>query len=725
MLIPINYKWFDEYIGDQLQKIDDIEVSTPIFAKYLNNQLAFDDTWNNELQEAYEAISEGKDIKSLSTKFTRTMNSAIDAFIRANNVEVEKFSRAFLKRIETDKKILSEQLSDLKRYSGNILTVETVRYKYTHLFEDKIPDSTALNSFIDETKNIDKAIGKDKNISSYARLELLQHEYEELIEYIKHGKCYSEVRGKLLGKDSLISAEKFSEEIFNAFRDGGYVLSGKVTAQEVVDAAYRIEKYEKLMKEMLSQKNEVWKEYKWISDHLGIIDIIYMDNWFKGHKEEFDKLYNMYIRLKLDQLMRISHLHNQVFNARLDAIVQSYLQDRAILFEAAGNLGSINSLYNIDPVDEYALFLAEEELITIETYLAMMKANGMNEIAINESTIISLDEAAFDNLKNYLINICKKISDTIGRFVDRVTELSGADKKFLDQNTDRLVSDVMITNTATLTNYYPFSNLMANLAKITFSATTNGELETRGEAGQWQTVDDYFTQGGQVAGIPFVAGKGSYKEQIMDNIRGNAQDISSNNITQRIRSNLLGFCKNDYPSIKNLINTDLNTLRIFGKLMDTYISTLSNNNNAQTTSTVQQTITVQGGELQAQQAAFSYEDTMEMYFNEVDIKQDNPINQVPKNQAAANANMAKEEANAQKDRNKAIINATKSFIKGNSQKMSAKMNLAQEAYRQSMKILRWYLREYNKQMGENNKQNNNQNNQQQNNSNNQNISDVI
>ena len=75
------------------------------------------------------------------------------------------------------------------------------------------------------------------------------------------------------------------------------------------------------------------------------------------------------------------------------------------------------------------------------------------------------------------------------------------------------------------------------------------------------------------------------------------------------------------------------------------------------------------------------------YFNEVDINDKNP-NSTPGNQADVNKANEKLEADAKKNRDKAISNATKSYIKVNTQKMSAKMNIAIEAYRQCMKILK-------------------------------------
>lgn len=140
--------------------------------------------------------------------------------------------------------------------------------------------------------------------------------------------------------------------------------------------------------------------------------------------------------------------------------------------------------------------------------------------------------------------------------------------------------------------------------------------------------------------------------------------------------------------------------------MDTYLATSANNNGDQVEFNSEVNVR-SSSEVQAQNASFSYEDTMTYYFNEVEIKQDGSpnANGVPKNQAAANADNQKAEANAKKEQDAKISKAVKSYIKANSQMLSAKMNIAVEAYRQSTKILKWYVTQYNNQTGENKNEN--------------------
>ena len=708
---------FKEEYNEIIEDIDNLE-EISLFSNLLDSQLSFEEEYNAQLQESYSSISEAKKYDIIRTKFTQAMNIVIENYIKQQNIQIYRYINSFRKRIKEDKENIYPYLNKLKKYDSNeFINLGNSRYKYTHIFEDAVPDEKSLEVFISARVEVDEALSKYKTVTNLERLETLKTEYEKLVDYIKSGECYSKARAELLGINGEVSAENFSEEIFKCFRAGGDLLSEQVTPKEVREAAERFSKYEELLKDITIGKDSIWEPYRWIKKNLFRADLEFTHDWFGESKEEFDKFYNLYINLKTTQLLRLSQLHTQVICSRFEAIAKSYIQDREILIKACSIVSSnSNDINDTNNLEEYALFLIEEQYNAIETYLAMTRAMGNDNLVINESEMIALDEAAFGNLKNYLINVCERLSDVFNKFLNKIQDLTKLDEKFLNDNLNKLTSDVMIKDEATLTNYYSFSDIMAKVGMVKFSSITADEIEARAANGQWQTPEDYATQTAtkEIAGFNYEAGGAPFKEQLENFLRGNKQDISSNALNPRMRANLVGFCKNDFPEIRKNIEFNQNALKTFGQEMDKYLATSANNNNAQTTTTVQKTMTAQTGTAQ-QQEAFSYEDTMTTYFNEVEIK-DNTPNTVPNNQAQANANMAKQDAQEQKDQNKAVANATKSFIKVNIQKCSALMNTVMGAYRQSMKILRWYLKEYNKQTqnqeagNRNNPTNNNQNN---------------
>lgn len=701
-LFPDNYNT-DTVTIEEISELENID----IMYKFLENKSDFDNSFQNILQEKYESINNNKIFNQLNNKILEVLKG----FQRASNIEVSKLIRSFNRKISQDKKDIYPYLSKLKEYKGSNIEIDDIRHTYSHIFEDQLPSSKALNDFIDIKIDIDKAINKDKTITNYERLEYLKNEYLKLTEYIKSGKCYSETRAKCLGLNGEISVENFLEELSKTFSDPNKDISGPLTIEEVRETAKRFEKYEKIINEINTEKNDIWKQYNYIINNLKSIDISYSVDWFGTSREEFDKFYKLYIELKLNQIVHMNEIYLTVFYYRIQTIVRSYLQDRNTLIKACAEIDATETVSNESFIEDYNLFLVEEQFNAVETYLSMMEANGINELVINESTIISLNEAKFDNLKNFLINICKRLSEAFDKFINRINELFKADEKFLNNNMKIITSDQIIKNEATISDYYSYNGLIKKLATITFKPTTSAEIVAKAEAGQWQTPEDYLKNGGAtgINGFTYDANKGSIKDQIEDYLRANKSNISSNALNAEIRANLAGYCKNDFPQIKKLIDADKAALKTFGKAMDSFIATSTSNSNQQTTSTVQQSISITPANQPAEQnASFSYEDTMLHYFNEVDINNNNP-NAIPGNQAKINKENEKSEADAKKDRDKAISNATKSYIKVNTQKMSAKMNIAVEAYRQCMKILKWYVKEYNKQNKEEKETNNEKN----------------
>lgn len=713
--------WFKDYI-DIDAPIDDM------LSEMIKDQSKLDERYTNDSIEFYNSLNEAVNKTEVLSKFQR---SAIEVYKNYANTYIykcNKFVSSFISKIADDMEDFEPYKDKLSRWdvdNKKAIEVSNRKYRYTNIFDNEIPSMDAFNTLKDVSIKVKEIV--DFEGSSVDKLKMLETEYRELFNYIKSGKCYSEARGKLLKTNKSISIEKFTTEIFNIFRDGGIVLSEQVSPKEVKETYERFKKYPELLKNLGNERKNVQKGYNAFLKEIKDLDLIALKPYFGKSSKEFDQFYAMYIKLRMDQIVRISQLSDEVFAAKLQAIVDSYIQDKCILIAACGRVKTEdNTKEFIDiVVDEYTEMLIEEEYNSIQIHLALLECLGENTLALNESTLISLDEAAFDNLKNYLINLCKKISDTIGRFVTRIEEYTKMNQRFFEANKDKIVSNVKINETATFTNYYSYSNLMKNLSAVTFKGVNSTELETKAENNMWQTPEDYFKTDGKpvISGFTYNPNGGSIKEQVEDALRGKAKEISSTQINQHVRANLLNYCTNDFQTIKKLTDTDMAALKQFGKAMDTYIATLSNNNGDQVE--FNQEVNVKSSsEVQAQNASFGYEETMLTYFNELEIEKDgSPTNGTPNNQAAINKENQKAEANEKKERISKISKAVKSYIKANSQMLSAKMNIATEAYRQSTKILKWYVTEYNKQQGGGD--NKNSNTRQNNGNNNETISDAI
>lgn len=726
MIIPNNL--FEDNYNNSIIDKSSIEDIYNIFDDTINYQDQLDEEYTDISLDFFESLTEAQRSKSESvTLFTSKMITIYKVYTDNFQKRFYAFSKAFSKKLSDDKETFKEYdrfLSNFAKKGNKGVNIGNTRFTYTHIFDNEVPSRKVLDTLIEYRIDMDKIV--DFKGSSIDKLKLIKDEYTTLSDYIKSGKCYSDARGKLLGTNKQINAENFPDEIFKVFRDGGKVLSEHVTPNEVVEAYTRYKKYDNLVADLARERRDIHREYMQYLKYIKSIDIAGLQQCFGDAGAEFDKFYAMYIKMRADQLIRLSQLNDQVIAGKLDAIVKSYIQDRSILIAACGNMQDDIKYSDAESIDEYAIVLETQRYNSIRCYLAMLEACGMDSIPLNESTIISLDEAAFDNLKNFLINICKKISDVLGQFGARVDDLMNADKKFLADNKNIILSDVKIQKSFKLDNYYPYGSLVKKVSALNFKGVSSAELEAKAENKQWQTPEDYIKTDGKpnIEGFVYNPDAG-IKEQVLKALKGEPITIGGNQVGPQMRQNLFNYCTNEFPNMKELTNADLAALKQFGKAMDTYLASAKNGTQTQ----FNQEVNVKSSsEVQAQNASFTYEDTMRTYFNEVDINSadtDPNAAGIPKNQAAADADNKKAEADNKKEKETAISNAIKSYIKANSQIMSAKMSAIVTAEKQSMKILKWYVKEYNNQTNKGKEKPANKNNPEGRQNNNQSISDAI
>ena len=696
----------------EIKSFDERILSESIFDRSLSLQLEFEEEVRQATVNFYRALQEKADLRSTVTVFKSTIQHTMRMYIEKSRREVNEFSKAFEKKIEDDKAIINPHLSRLRTYISDtplphvLYESEDTMYEYTYIMEDKVPNVKYMDTFIE--KNIDlEAIDGYKGYTEYKKLEMIEHDYNELVDYIKSGQCYSYARGFILNKkETPISAEKYSNELFKIYRNGGDVLPPHVTAGHVKKAIERFDKYTKAIANIRDDFDPfTTNRMKVVMDQLDKLDMIHAKKYFSNNDDSFEKWYSMYIALKNEQLLRLISIHHHCMNAKLDALIRSYIQDRNILVKAIGINNAQDEFIaeNFDPYD-YAGFLIEEQFNAIDMFIEATKITGLNESV----TLEVLDEAVLDNLKNFLIGIGEKISETIGKFLDRVSELFSNSGKFLGANENKIKSDFIVKD-VTLSNYYSYDNLITKLGTLTFKPTTAAELETQAENDRWQTAEDYRKTALNIPGFVYKEDGDSFKDQLSNFLRGQKQDIKSETINKEIRTSMFNFILKEFPTIKEAINKDKATVKSFGREMDTYIATKKNNSNATVTSTVTQASSITTGETtQSTNSAFTYQDTIDTYFNEVEIKQ----NKDP-GDSGVQKSFNKDEPNKKDDIIKKMSAASKSYVKVNTDKLTIKMNILVEAQKQDMKILKWYVNQYNKNQKENkkNEKENNKNNE--------------
>ena len=690
----------------QIKEFDENILSESIFDRSLSLQLEFEEADRKATLEFYDALQEKADYREAVSRFKATIRTSMRAYLDKSRLEVEYFARAFEKRIENDKEVITPHLAKLKRYLKEyplvhiLFKTEDVRYNYTYIMEDKVPNVKYMDTYLDKNIDLD-AINAYKGYSDYQKLELIEKEYNDLVDYIKSGQCYARARGYILCKTGIeIAPENFDTELFKIYRDGGEELPSSVTVNDVLKAIDRFDKYTKAIKNIEDDFDAYSsRRMKVVMDQLNKLDMVNAKHYFGNDKDSFDTWYSMYIALKNEQLMRLTAIHHHCINAKLDALVKSYIQDRNTLVKAIG-IDKAEEEFVAESFDiyDYTGFLIEERYNALDLYIEAMKITGTN---LTEAQIESLQEGVMDNLKNFLSNMAGKISDVINKFAERANELFGDGKKFIEDNQKKLLSGQVFDN-ATIDNYYPCPDLTQRLGSLNFKLANVSEIEQNALEDRWQTDVDYIKSAVSIAGFTYKENEGSLKEQLITLLRGQKQQLNSKEINKQFLTEAVKYCTTDFPAIKKTLDNDKEVLKTFAKSMDTYIASKKANSNATTTTTTTQAQTIVSGNGQAQSTndSFNYQDTLDMYFHEVDIKDNNP--------GDSGVKQSLDGAKKKGDDLKKIATAFKSYIKVNAQLVSTKMKLAVEHRKQYMKIMKWYVKEYNSQNSEGKETKNNE-----------------
>jgi hypothetical protein len=368
-----------------------------------------------------------------------------------------------------------------------------------------------------------------------------------------------------------------------------------------------------------------------------------------------------------------------------------------------------------DYTQPYEYFLVDEAFNATQIYLEMMDTlNDNNGIPLNESTIVSLNEAFMDNLKNFVITIGKRVAEAIGKFINRIAEIFNQDSKWVNENQATIRQNKVVSGT-TIENYYPYNTIDTAIKTVIADDCNQAILEQNKE--KWEDEKGYISTNPDL-GIPGFtynnASNDSLQVQIQNYLRGDkVASMDSSQLNADTRGRMLGYCLTAFPSIKTSINGDREKLKRSAEDLEQYIATRRSQNNtptqttqvsnAQTTETNTTTAQTTQNVSAKVEESVSYEDTMNMYFNEVDIKE--PTKAAAKKQnTETNVNDLKK-----KDDSKVLAKAVRTYYKVNSKKLSAKMNICVEAYRSHIKLLKWYVKAVN------NEQKNTNNNQQNNN----------
>lgn len=310
------------------------------FIKESNKQ--FTDCKMNLYKSISEATTEAVVLESFSDFFVQVAE-VIDKFSKFIIAINDKALATITSYIKDDKTIKRHE-NGYKSFKG---TVSIEGYKYT--FDPNIPMANASvyfnqNLFEDLYKRTGDILTVDdmKDVMAAAN-------YEE---------DYNKFRGAVIGKSS-ISGSQFGMELFKIFRNGESDISNiEFSSTEVYDIYKRFKDYKKTLDETRANLRNIIKDYenikssvKSISNRNGDLNKSAFIKLLPGDKvkdiktngEDYitpDVMYqiDLYTKAKVCQIIEYSNIHTLAFSAKLDALKESFRQDRSVLYTALSKM---------------------------------------------------------------------------------------------------------------------------------------------------------------------------------------------------------------------------------------------------------------------------------------------------------------------------------------------------------------------------------------------------
>lgn len=301
-------------------------------------------------KELYRSITECSNHVMLNESFSDyygKIKNMIDKFINFIKSLFKRFITAINKFIGSDKYLKSHK-KELYLFDQN----DEFDYKgYTFTFDPAIPVIEPLAQYNGEFVGL-----KDSDLSISDEKKLLNHlaDIRAKLASELDGDFYDLLRGEILGRENTrIDESDFLDELFVTFRNGYDSPIGlTIDRGALSDILVAYEGSEKLLKDVKKLKDTIEKEYTTIKKQIENIIYRNKDRDIAGTGLIVDDNYNaitnkkitvsdkaitqldMYIKLKVSQVEKMSAIHSIAFSSKLDAINASVKQNRAILYKA-------------------------------------------------------------------------------------------------------------------------------------------------------------------------------------------------------------------------------------------------------------------------------------------------------------------------------------------------------------------------------------------------------
>lgn len=311
------------------------------FIKEANKE--FTDCKINLYKSISEASTEAVVLESFSDFFVQIVN-IIDKFTKFI-ISINDKALATITSFIKDDKTIKRHEKDYKEFKN---TVSIEGYKYT--FDPNIPMANASvyfnqNLFEDLYKRTGDILTVD--------------DMKEVMAAANYEEDYNKFRGAVIGKSESISGSQFGMELFKIFRNGESNISNiEFSSTEIYDIYKRFKDYKKTLDSTRTNLRNIIKDYenikssvRDISNRNGDLNKSAFIKSMPGDKiknvstdgEDYitpDVMYqiDLYTKAKICQIIEYSNIHTLAFTAKLDALKESFKQDRSVLYTALSKM---------------------------------------------------------------------------------------------------------------------------------------------------------------------------------------------------------------------------------------------------------------------------------------------------------------------------------------------------------------------------------------------------
>ena len=326
-----------------------------------NFVLGYTKSYNEAVKEFYKNIMESEDNQEIITESFEGFFAKAKEIIKKFLAFIKKIFAKFVTKLNSlfkSEKYLEKNKNEFPKFtSEDEFTFKG--YKFT--LDNDIPKSNALSAWFDNDLAATDMTDNDSAINA------IQSKYDALTNKLKD--WYDEFRGQVIGVDYKISSSEFDIELKKVFRDD-YESTIDITIDSTAvqeayqqfhnykDSVSKIEKIKKTMEDDYAKLEKAletsFKKEKEGDGYFFKFDISRVSNSYaekeinnftdSSYKQPVtNEIYNkidMYMKVKVTQVNQMSSIHSMAFSAKLQAVKDCFVQNKAILYKALAKIKS-------------------------------------------------------------------------------------------------------------------------------------------------------------------------------------------------------------------------------------------------------------------------------------------------------------------------------------------------------------------------------------------------